>query len=171
MKILAASAFLMCGCSSIAIGGSARPATIAGCTSGKPAATQPVGTRCFRAASAVIGTPAQAIVVSSDVEATAPVRAAIDFRAPALRFVRAAPRTDATPRIPYGLHWSLTSAGFHFLHWTDGYVGGTMCLNEAEGGLNGEITEYSCTGTSAPEPIFLSEVPCDGEQANSIPDP
>ena len=168
MKILVASAFLMCACSSIGTSRAARPATIAACNSSRAAATQPIGSLCFRATSGVVGTPAQAIVVSSEVEATAPVRGPFDFHAPTLRFVRPAPRTDSSPRIPYGLHWSLTSDGLYFLHWTDGYSGGTICLNEADGGLAGEITEYTCTGNSPPTPILLLEFPCEREQVKGV---
>lgn len=85
------------------------------------------------------------------------------FLAPTLTFAPGLQRRAGEPvRVPYGLHWSPTVEGLFFLHWTNGFVGGTLCLRETNDGLSGEADDYSDAGRGNPRQIVvLQEQPCD----------
>jgi len=123
--------------------------------------------RCFRSAEAsddgIFPDPAQEIVLSNVARPPDDKEQSYNyFRDRTLVFFRAAPRApEAVSSLPYGLRWSPKVGGTFALHWSNGYVGGTMCLEEGEGTLEGTVEEYSDIGPPWSGLVLLVEQPCE----------
>lgn len=105
----------------------------------------------------------QIIIISHETENVRAERTSSEyFRKSQMKFVPGSPRAPGEPRrLPYGMHWSTTTGGETYLHWTNGLVGGSMCLHEVPGGLAGALVEYTDFGAPPPPRfVFLRAIDC-----------
>lgn len=133
---------------------------------GSPDWTKSVaGPRCFRSneqtSDPLIPAPGQEIILSDVARESPDDRDSFNyFRDDVLVFHRALPRASQGHAIPYGMSWWFKSDGSIALQWTNGYVGGSMCLRETPTGLAGVAEEWSDVGPPWGGAVALIEHPC-----------